>query len=167
MQNRTFSLGRISAAAARHPWRVIVVWVLVMAAAAVFGGPKLWHVTTNDTSHFLPGRYESVRATQFGQTRFGQLQNATAVAALVTRSDGQLLTQANRAQARSAVAQMAAWRPDWSRLKVNGKHVNPTAVESTTRAVNPVVGPLAGQGADQLVSLQFKFARRARSNCAN
>jgi len=81
MQQRTFSLGRISAVAARHPWRVIVVWVVAMAAAAVFGGPKLWQVTTNDTSHFLPNRYESVRATQFGQAHFGQLQNATAVAA--------------------------------------------------------------------------------------
>jgi RND superfamily putative drug exporter len=156
MQHRTFSLGHISAGAARRPWRVIVLWVVAMAAAAVFGGPKLWQVTTNDTAHFLPNSYESVRATQFGQAHFGQLQNATAVAALVKRADGHELAQIDRAQATAGVAQMAAWRPDWSAIKVNGKHVTPTTAERTTRAVHPVVGPLAGHGADQLVSLQFK-----------
>ncbi len=76
--------------------------------------PKLWQVTTNDTSHFLPNKYESVRATQFGQAHFGQLKDATAVTALVRRADGRPLTPTDRARTRSAVAQMTAWRPDWS-----------------------------------------------------
>lgn len=78
MNRHTFSLGRISAAAARRPWPVIVIWAAVMLFAASLAAPKLWQVTTNDTSHFLPNKYESVRATQFGQAHFGQLKNASA-----------------------------------------------------------------------------------------
>jgi RND superfamily putative drug exporter len=156
MKTHTNSLGRISAAAARNPWRVIVVWIIAMSAFASLAGPKLWQVTTNDTSHFLPNRYESVRATQFGQAHFGQLKNATAVTGLIRRSDGSPLTHADHAQAVLAVARMAAWRPDWSTIKVNKKVVRPTTSERATRAVDPVVGPAAGDGSDQLVSLQFK-----------
>jgi uncharacterized membrane protein YdfJ with MMPL/SSD domain len=137
MKKPTINLGRISAAAARNPWRVIVVWIIAMSALATLAGPKLWQVTTNDTSHFLPNRYESVRATQFGQAHFGQLKNATAVTNLIRRSDGKPLTQADHAQADVAVAQMAAWRPDWSSIKVNKKVVTPTSGERVTRAVIP------------------------------
>lgn len=66
MKTHALSLGRISAAAARNPWRVIVVWIIVwiivMSALDSLAGPKLWQVTTNDTSHFLPNSYESMRA---------------------------------------------------------------------------------------------------------
>src|SRR5690349_800608 len=156
MKKPTTNLGRISVAAARNPWRVIVVWIIAMSAFAALAGPKLWQVTTNDTSHFLPNRYESVRATQFGQAHFGQLKNATAVTGLVRRSDGKPLTHADHAQAAVAAAQMAAWRPDWSTIKVNHKRVKPNTGERATRAVDPILGPTAGGGSDQLVSLQFR-----------
>jgi RND superfamily putative drug exporter len=156
MKKPTINLGRISAAAARNPWRVIVVWIIAMSAFATLAGPKLWQVTTNDTSHFLPNKYESVRATQFGQAHFGQLKNATAVTGLVRRSDGKPLTHADHAQAAVAAEQMAAWRPDWSTIKVNHKRVKPNTGERATRAVDPVLGPTAGGGSDQLVSLLFK-----------
>lgn len=156
MKTPTINLGRISAAAAQNPWRVIVVWIIAMSALATLAGPKLWQVTTNDTSHFLPNRYESVRATQFGQAHFGQLKNATPVTGLIRRDDGKPLTKADHAQADVAVEQMATWRPDWSSIKVNNKVVTPTSGERATRAVDPVLGPTAGRGADQLVSLQFK-----------
>ncbi|MGZ4187354.1 MAG: MMPL family transporter, partial [Solirubrobacteraceae bacterium] len=156
MKRPIISLSRISAIAARNPWRVIVVWIIAMSAAAFLAGPKLWQVTTNDTSHFLPNTYESVRATQFGQAHFGQLKNATAVTGLIRRGDGGPLTRADHAQAALAVTQMAAWRPDWSTIKVNKKAVKPTTTERATRAVDPVTGPTAGGGSDQLVSLQFK-----------
>jgi putative drug exporter of the RND superfamily len=150
MNKHRFSLGRISAAAARRPWPVIVIWAAVMLLAASLAGPKLWQVTTNDESHFLPNKYESVRATQFGQAHFGQLKNATAVTALVRRADGKTLTPTDRARGQAAVAQMAAWRPDWSTIKA------PTAGERAAGVIDPVVGPLAGAGSYQLVSLQFK-----------
>jgi RND superfamily putative drug exporter len=156
MKRPIINLGRISAAAARNPWRVIVVWIIAMSAFASLAGPKLWQVTTNDTSHFLPNKYESVRATQFGQAHFGQLRNGSAVTGLIRRSDGKPLTQADHARADAAVTQMASWRPDWSNIKVNKKVVTPTSGERATRAVDPVLGPTAGRGSDQLVSLQFK-----------
>jgi RND superfamily putative drug exporter len=135
---------------------VIVTWVLAMLMAASLAGPKLWQVTTNDTSHFLPNKYESVRATQFGQSHFGQLKDATLVTALVRRADGKALTASDRAQARSAVVQMATWRPDWNTIGGTKHPVKPTTAERATRAVAPVVGPVAGNGTHQLVSLQFK-----------
>jgi RND superfamily putative drug exporter len=156
MNQPSLGLGRISAAAARNPWRVIVIWLIAMSAAASLAGPKLWQVTTNDTSHFLPNKYESVRATQFGQAHFGQLKDASAVTALVRRVDGRPLTATDRGRTQSTVAQMTSWRPDWSTIKTNGRAVKPTASERATRAVQSVVGPVAGDGADQLVSLQFK-----------
>src|SRR5437762_10578675 len=103
-----------------------------MSAFATLAGPKLWQVTTNDTSHFLPRSYESVRATQFGQAHFGQLKSATAVTGLIRRGDGRPLTPADHAQAALAVARMAAWRPDWSTIKVNKKVVKPTTTERVT-----------------------------------
>jgi putative drug exporter of the RND superfamily len=156
MNQPSLGLGGISAAAARHPWRVIVIWLIAMSAAASLGGPKLWQVTTNDTSHFLPSTYESVRATQFGQAHFGHLKNASAVTALVRRVDGRPLTHTDRAHSESAAADMTAWRPNWETIKTNGRAVSPTASERATRAVQPVAGPIAGNGADQLISLQFK-----------
>ena len=150
------NLGRISAAAARNPWRVIVVWIIAMSASATLAGPKLWQVTTNDTSHFLPNSFESVRATQFGQAHFGQLRNATAVTGLVRRDDGKPLTPADHAWTAAAVGQMGSWRPDWGTIKVNNGVVRPTANERSTRPVDPAVGPVADAGADQLVSLQFR-----------
>jgi hypothetical protein len=64
-----------------------------MVAAAALAGPRLWQVTTDDTSSFLPHKYESVRATEFGQAHFGQLKDATAVTALVARAQAVLALQ--------------------------------------------------------------------------
>jgi RND superfamily putative drug exporter len=152
MNNPTSSLGRLSAAAARNPWRVITIWLLAMLAAASSAGPLLWRVTTNDTSHFLPAKYESVRATQFGQSHFGQLKDATTVTALIRRGDGTALTSADQARVRAGVTEMAAWRPAWSTIDASMK---PTVAERASRAVQPVLGPVAGHATDQLVSLQF------------
>ena len=154
MNRHTPILGRISSAAARRPWPVIVIWAAVMLIAASLAGPKLWQVTTNDESHFLPNKYESVRATQFGQAHFGQLKDASAVTALVRRADGKTLTSTDRARSQAAVAHMAAWRPDWSTIKA------PTAGERAARVIDPVVGPLAGAGSYQLVSFSSRATTR-------
>ena len=99
MNKHTPTLGRLSAAAARHPWPVIVTWVLAMLMAASLAAPKLWQVTTNDTSNFLPTKYESVKATHFGQSHFGLVKDASTVTALVRRTDGRPLTAADRGAA--------------------------------------------------------------------
>ena len=150
MRTNTISVGRISAPATRHPWRVIVIWVVAMLAAAAAAGPRLWQVTTDDTSNFLPHKYESVRATEFGQAHFGQLRDATAVTALVRRADGKPLKRADRARIQLAAAQMTTWRPDGSSIK------KATDAERNARALQPVVGPLAGHGSYQLLSLRFR-----------
>jgi uncharacterized membrane protein YdfJ with MMPL/SSD domain len=84
MNKHTPTLGRFSAAAARRPWPVIVTWVLAMVLAASLAAPKLWQVTTNDTSNFLPTKYESVKATQFGSHTSG----CSRTAPLSPRSSG-------------------------------------------------------------------------------
>jgi putative drug exporter of the RND superfamily len=150
MQTHRRVVGRLSASAAHHPWRVIAVWVVAMAAIAALAGPKLWQVTTNDTSHFLPTKYESVRATQFGQAHFGHLKDASAVTALIRRSDRAVLTQADRAAAGTLVTGMTAWRPAFT----SSSHV--TAAERRTGVLQPVLGPLAGHGSDLLASVQFR-----------
>ena len=103
-RKHTNSIGRLSAAAARHPWRVIVVWVAAMLLAASLAGPEAWQVTTNDTSHFLPqqvrvGARHTVRA---GPLR--QLKNASAVTGLVRRDDGSATHARDRAHIATAVA---------------------------------------------------------------
>ncbi len=153
--NKHFSLGRLSAGAARHPWPVIAIWVLAMLMAASLAAPKLWQVTTNDTSNFLPTKYESVKATQFGQSHFGQVKNGSTVTALVRRADGRPLTSTDRARTRSTVAQMTTWRPDWSALGTTKHPVKPTSAERRTRVAQSVVGAAAGNGGDQLLALQF------------
>jgi RND superfamily putative drug exporter len=152
MNKHTLTLGRFSAAAARHPWPVIGIWVLAMLMAASLAAPKLWQVTTNDTSNFLPTKYESVKATQFGQSHFGLVKGGSTVTALVRRADGKPLTPTDRARTRTAVAQMTAWHPDWSAIGTK----KPTAAERATRAERSLVGPVAGNGTDLLASLEFK-----------
>ena len=150
MKTNTISLGRISAAAARHPWRVIVIWVVAMLAAGAMAGPRLWQVTTDDTSNFLPHKYESVRATEFGQAHFGQLKDATAVTALIGRADSKSLTRADRARIQTTATQMTTWRADWSTIK------KAADAERNARALQPVVGPLAANGSYELLSLRFR-----------
>ena len=156
MNKHTLTLGRFSAAAARHPWRVIAIWVLAMLMAASLAAPKVWQVTTNDTSNFLPSKYESVKATQFGQSHFGLVKDGSTVTALVRRADGKPLTRTDRVRTQAGVAQMTAWRPDWSTVGTGNHPVKPTAAESRARVAHSVVGPAAGNGTDQLVALQFK-----------
>lgn len=155
MNKHTFTLGRFSAAAARHPWPVIVTWVLAMLMAASLAAPKLWQVTTNDTSNFLPTKYESVKATQFGQSHFGLVKDGSTVTALVRRADGRPLTATDHAHTRLAVTQMTAWHPEWSAVGTTKHPVKPTTAERRTRVSASIVGPVAGHGTDQLLALQF------------
>jgi uncharacterized membrane protein YdfJ with MMPL/SSD domain len=60
-------LNRITSLVARHPWRVMLVWLVVGAGAALYAQSRQSDVTTNDTSSFLPTKYESVRATKLGE----------------------------------------------------------------------------------------------------
>jgi RND superfamily putative drug exporter len=81
-------LSRMTSAMARHPWRVLAVWLLVGVGAAFYAQSRQADVTTNETSSFLPTSYESVRATKLGEAKFGVARGATTVTALLKRADG-------------------------------------------------------------------------------
>ena len=55
----------------RHPWRVIVTWVIVAGAIIAFG-PRLGNITQPDQTSFLPSKYESAQAMQVAKDHFTQ-----------------------------------------------------------------------------------------------
>src|SRR5690242_20931107 len=79
-------LTRIGLLTARHPWRVMIVWLVAAVGLAGYAAANQSSVTTNDTSTFLPSNYESAEATKLGQREFGMAKGATVVTALVRRA---------------------------------------------------------------------------------
>jgi RND superfamily putative drug exporter len=144
-------LHRISTASTRRPWLVIGLWVVLLIGGALVGQMKLYDVTTSDTGGFLPSSYESARATAFGEKHFGVVKGATAVTALVKRSDGRPLTPADQARVATLTGRMADWRPDWSAIP-HSFGLNDD--EQGARALKAATGPAAGRF--ELVGLQFK-----------
>jgi RND superfamily putative drug exporter len=151
-------LSRMTSAMARHPWRVLAVWLLVGVGAAFYAQSRQADVTTNETSSFLPTRYESVRATRLGEARFGLANGATTVTALIKPADGGRLTAADEHTAAGLTAKMTSWRPDWSAVKPIGspRKVTPSAGQRATRVVSAQVSPPQAGGRFVLAALQFK-----------
>ncbi|MEV0279025.1 MMPL family transporter [Streptomyces sp. NPDC050610] len=79
------SLGRF---VVRRPWWVILAWVIA-AAAVISLAPKL--TSSSDEASFLPGDYESIRASDVQEKDFPQQQNIGAII-VFQRSDGARLT---------------------------------------------------------------------------
>ena len=149
----------IGAVATRRPWLVIGAWVLAAFALASIGGAKLYDVTTDDTSSFLPSSYESVKAIKFGESHFGQIKGATTVTGLVQRTDHRALTAADQGAVKSLVAGFPAWRVDIKALGNGGGGLfgsGLTSREKDVHALDPHVLGVTGAGRDGLVSLQFK-----------
>jgi putative drug exporter of the RND superfamily len=147
----------IASFVSRHPWRVILLWLVVGLAAAFYAQAQGSEVTTNDTSSFLPKKYESVRATKLGEREFGVAKGATTVTALVKRADGSPLTSGDRRQIAGLTTAMTEWRPDWSAVHPvgSGAKVTPSAEQRKTRVVSAVSSPPLDRGRFELVSLQF------------
>jgi putative drug exporter of the RND superfamily len=150
-------LSRMTSAMARHPWRVLAVWLLVGVGAAFYAQSRQADVTTNDTSSFLPTRYESVQATKLGEAKFGMAKGATTVTALIKRADGGRLTAADQHTAAGLTAKMTSWRPDWSAVKPVGsaRKVTPSAGQRATRVVSAQASPPQDDGRFELAALQF------------
>ncbi|MFD0364385.1 MMPL family transporter [Nocardia sp. GCM10030253] len=109
-------LGRI---AVRHPWKVIVVWILA-AIAVVSAAPTL--TATTDQSAFLPSHYESVQAMNLQQQAF---PNDVTPAALIVveRADDTALTAAD-----SAIVTAIAGELSGANIKgINGIQATPPA----------------------------------------
>jgi putative drug exporter of the RND superfamily len=153
-------LNRITAFVSRHPWRVILVWLLLGALAALYAQSRQSDVTTNDTSSFLPHKYESVRATKLGEREFGVAKGATTVTALVKRADGAPLTAGDRRQIAALTGAMTHWRPNWSAVHPVGgsshQKVKPSSRQRETRVVSAQPSPPQDRGRFELVALQFK-----------
>jgi RND superfamily putative drug exporter len=78
----------------RHRWWVIGTWI-VAAVLIVTLSPKLSSVTSSNQTSFLPGKYESVQATNIGTKAFPQSNDDVEVL-LVTHKGGGKLTAADQ-----------------------------------------------------------------------
>ncbi len=94
-------LGRV---VVRHPWRVILLW-LVATAAIVGLAPKL--ATTANEVSFLPSHYQSVQAQDLQKEYFPAAATPAAIV-VVTRADGGALTAADSARAAQIAAHLSA-----------------------------------------------------------
>jgi RND superfamily putative drug exporter len=151
----------IGNATTRRPWLVISAWLLAAVALSLVGAVKLYDVTTNDTSSFLPTSYESAKAVHFGETHFGAIEGATTVTGLVQRRDGSALTPADRRAMATAVAGFRDWRVDVDALErdgVKGLRLTGTFEKqmNRVRALEPEVLGVAGGGRYGLVAVQFR-----------
>lgn len=149
----------IGAVATRRPWLVIGAWILAAIALSSIGGAKLYDVTTDDTSSFLPTSYESVQGIKFGESHFGQIKGATTVTGLVRPTDHRALTAADKSAVESLVAGFPTWRVDVKALGKSGGGLfkrGLTGREKDVHALDPRVLGVTGAGRDELVSLQFK-----------
>jgi RND superfamily putative drug exporter len=79
-----------------HPWRVIVLWVLVIAVIVPIA-PKLSEVTSADQGSFVPGKYESAKADLVATKHFAAGSGASAMF-VVRRADRAKLTATDRAR---------------------------------------------------------------------
>jgi putative drug exporter of the RND superfamily len=89
-------LGRI---ASRHPWFVILGWV-VFAIVVIAFNPGL--KPTTDQSDFLPRHYESIQAADLQQKAFPQQKQPAAIV-VFDRTDGGKLTSDDQAKVTSVV----------------------------------------------------------------
>ncbi|PZF81254.1 MMPL family transporter [Jiangella anatolica] len=94
------SLGRY---VARHPWQVIVAWV-VLAVAVIATAPAL--TSTTDEAEFLPDHYESIRAAELQADAF---PDRTEIAAIMVfdRDDGAELTADDEATVERITGELA------------------------------------------------------------
>jgi hypothetical protein len=101
----------------RHPWKVILAWFAVGIAFTVVAQWKSAEVTTDDTAQFLPSSSESARATEYGQSAFGEVEGAPTLSVLVKPRDGGQLDAADRRAVESVTASLNGWRPDWKAIE--------------------------------------------------
>src|SRR5829696_2007658 len=85
---------RLATTVTRHPVRVLVVWLIAVAALLALTSPgsvvDRADVMKSDQTEFLPDRYESVRAAQLEQRGFPTPEGATATIVLRRHDKGSL-----------------------------------------------------------------------------
>jgi RND superfamily putative drug exporter len=103
---------RLGRAVVRHPVRVLVLWLVVIAGLIVGGGAILGPdgtgaVTDTKQTDFLPSRYESVQAAKIADRAFGGQDAGTALL-VFHRADGGPLTGDDVRTAGTVVDRLAA-----------------------------------------------------------
>jgi RND superfamily putative drug exporter len=91
----------------RNPWKVVAAWIVV-AIAVIATAPAL--PTTTNESSFLPGSYESIRASVLQTQAFPQQGDVTANAATIVFStpDGGPLTAGDSQSVTHVIAELNA-----------------------------------------------------------
>jgi RND superfamily putative drug exporter len=97
---------RLGQLLARHPLRVVLVWVLA-AALVVPLAPEL--KTSSDQSQFLPRSYESIRANALAERAYPERAGSGALV-VFKRSDGRPLTAADSRRVAAATRDVARER---------------------------------------------------------
>ncbi|QDQ10136.1 MMPL family transporter [Streptomyces spectabilis] len=121
----------------RRPWWVILAWV-VAAAAVISLAPKL--TSSTDEASFLPGHYESIRASDLQERDFPQQENIGAII-VFQRSDGRQLTPADSAEVTRVSKDLQATKVEDVQAVTPGE-VSPnkrvqTAVVAMPKITNP------------------------------
>ena len=147
-------LQRITTYVTRRPKRVIALWIVGVIGLAMVGTTQSYRVTTDDMTEFLPEGSQSAVATRYAQEAFGQQKGTYTVTALVERADGGRVTHSDRAAVGAVSERLAAWKPDVSRLDVEG--IAGDLDERAGRIVAASAGPVAPDARFQLVGLQWK-----------
>ncbi|MEV0276780.1 MMPL family transporter [Streptomyces sp. NPDC050610] len=94
----------------KHPWKVIVIWVVLGVALSALAPGLMSRVTQSRTGDFLPQSYDSAAALRVAEERFGADPDATTVTVLVARSDGKALGAADQKRIEAEAAKLAKRR---------------------------------------------------------
>jgi RND superfamily putative drug exporter len=146
---------RLTSTVTRHPWLVIALWLVAAFALSGVATLKAADVTTDDQTTFLPSKYESAKALQFGRDAFGEVKGASSTTVLVKRRDGAKLTAADARTIASVSDGLSAWKPDWRKIERPGGVADPNARERATRVVSAAVGGVDPHGF-ALIGMKFK-----------
>ena len=147
---------RLASAVTRHPWIVIAIWIVAAFGLSSAGALKSADVTTDDQASFLPSKYESAKAIEFGREAFGEAKGTSTTTVLVKRRDGAKLTAADAGVVAGVSTALSHWAPDWKTAeRPHGAAADPNGRERSTRVVSAAAGGVDPHGF-ALVGLRFK-----------
>src|SRR5918997_145149 len=105
-------LSRTARWSAAHPWRTVLLWLVIAVPVGVAGAVGQFAVSTDDTARFLPADAPSRQALAIGREDFGLAPGTSTVTALVERDDGRPLGTEDRRAIEGLRAVADGWRPD-------------------------------------------------------
>lgn len=142
----------------RRPWWVILAWVIA-AGAVISLAPKL--TSSSDEASFLPGHYESIRASDLQERDFPQQRNIGAII-VFQRGDGGKITAADSADV-TRVAENLAGRDIEDVQSVEPGQVSPNKrVQTAVVAMPEVTDPEDTSQQDAVEQLRKDLKQQLR-----